>query len=135
MKCTAAWQAVWLCCFRTVAGKAPVHMLQHYPVIAAERCLSVMSHNSITFPAVQVWRQVLFSHAVQSDSLFSQVSDAQLAAIRGQGLDPVLPSAPLLHLSLCQCIVEAGVSPAGHQPRDPAPIGQQPAAFQCSNSL
>lgn len=39
MKCTAAWQAVWLCGLSTVAGKAPVHMLQHFPVIAADRCL------------------------------------------------------------------------------------------------
>ena len=134
-------------------------MLQHCPVITADRCLIVMSHNSTTFPAVQVWQQVLLWHAVQFKvwvtndlilflkltvyfskynvfpSLFLQVSDAQLAAVRGQGLDPVLPSAPFLYFPLCQCVTEAGVSPAGHQPRDPAPVGQQPAAFQCSNSL
>ena len=54
-----------------------------------------------------------------------QFSDAQLAALWGQGLDDSLPSAPLLHIPVRQCAAEVGVSTARHQPRDTAPVSQQ----------
>lgn len=64
-----------------------------------------------------------------------QVSDAQPAALRGQGLDPGLPSAPLQHLPVRQHPAEAGVGTAGYQPVDPQPVSKQPGPFQCRYSL
>ncbi len=64
-----------------------------------------------------------------------QVSNAQLAALWRQGLDDSLPSAPFLHIPVCQCTAEVGVSTARHKPGDSSPVCQQSVSIQCSDCL
>ena len=44
-----------------------------------------------------------------------QVLDAHISALWRQGLDLVLPAAPILYIIVCQCTIEAGVCPEGDQ--------------------
>ena len=81
-----------------------MHLLVPCCIAEAASCLC-------RFSCQAYMQRCMYVHALLTHIMHVQVLDAKPAAVQGQGLEPGLPSAPLTHLPLHHCAVEADVMP------------------------